>query len=71
MSEGRRISRRELLKSAGRYGALVGLIGGVGGLAARTGCRGTACDACPLVARCDLAKARETRGREGENGGRS
>jgi hypothetical protein len=71
MSDDLKTTRRELLKSAGRYGALLGLIGGVGTLAARTACNRTPCAACPLLARCDLAKAQETRERSLENGGRS
>jgi hypothetical protein len=71
MSEERRTTRREMLKSAGRYGALLGLIGGVGTLAARSACRQTPCGACTLLARCDLSKAQEARARSGENGGRS
>lgn len=71
MSEPRKTSRRELLTSVGRYAALVGLVGGVGTLAARTACRRTACAACPLLARCDLAKAQESRERGVEIGGRS
>jgi hypothetical protein len=54
-------TRREVLKSIGRYGALVGLLGGVGTLAARTACQSTPCTACPSLARCDLIKAQEAR----------
>jgi hypothetical protein len=64
-------TRRELLKSVGRYGTLVCLLGGVGTLAARTACHKTPCTACPLLARCDLSKAQEARARDAENGGRS
>ena len=71
MSEPRKTSRRELLTSVGRYAALVGLVGGVGALAARTACRRTACAACPLLARCDGEKAREARTGGAEIGGRS
>jgi hypothetical protein len=71
MNEQRKTSRRELLTSVGRYAALVGLVGGVGALAARTACRRTVCGACPLLARCDLAKAEEARECGLEHGGRS
>ena len=54
-------SRRELLKSVGRYGLLVGLVGGVGALAARGGCERAACANCRLLARCDLEAARQAR----------
>ena len=68
-------TRREILKSVGRYGALLGLLGGVGVLAGRTACGQGACAGCPLLARCDLSKAQEVRagGRGGgaENRGRS
>jgi hypothetical protein len=64
-------SRRELLTSVGRYSALLGLIGGVGTLAARTACNATACSACPLISRCDLSKARQARADIANNGGRS
>ena len=64
-------TRREVLKTVGRYGALLGLIGGVGTLAARTACNKTPCAACPLLTRCALSKAQEAHARNGENGGRS
>ena len=54
-------TRRDLLKSVGRYGALLGLLGGVGTLAARTACDQTPCRACPLLTRCDLSKAQDAR----------
>jgi len=50
-----------LLISIGRYGALLGLIGGIGALAARTACAETPCSACPLLSRCDLSKAQDAR----------
>ena len=61
MSDQEKTTRRELLKSVGRYGALLGLLGGMGTLAARTACNQTPCAACPLLTRCDLSKAQETR----------
>lgn len=54
-------TRRELLKSVGRYGLLVGLVGGVGALAARGGCQQAACAKCRLLARCDLEAAQRVR----------
>jgi len=67
-------TRREMLKSVGRYGALLSLLGGVGVLAGRRACGQAACAGCPLLARCDLSAAREARAGGGggaKNGGRS
>ena len=64
-------TRREMLKSVGRYGALLGLLGGVAALAGRTVCAQAACAGCPLLARCDLSKAQDVRARGAEVRGRS
>lgn len=61
-----RTTRRELLKTAARYGLLVGLVGGVGVLAARTGCQQSACAGCRLLARCDLKAAQRARAADAE-----
>jgi hypothetical protein len=71
MSDEQGTTRRELLKSIGRWGALVGLLGGVSVLAAKTACDQTPCSACPLLSRCDLSKARQARAAGANNGGRS
>jgi hypothetical protein len=61
-----RTTRRELLKSAARYGLLAGLVGGVGGLAARNGCGQSACAGCRLLTRCDLTAAQRARAANAE-----
>jgi hypothetical protein len=64
-------SRREMLKSLGRYGALLGLLGGVGAMAARSACGSTPCSACPALSGCDLSKARASRDVAAAGKGRS
>ncbi len=64
-------TRRELLKSVGRYGILVGLVGTVGGLAARGGCQQAACARCRWLAECDLEAAQLARAAAGRMEGRS
>jgi len=58
-----------MLTAIGRYGALLGLIGGIGTLAARTACADTPCSACPLLSGCDLSKAEQARKNIAANGG--
>ena len=64
-------TRRELLKSLGRYGALLGLLGGIGTLTARTACSKAPCSSCPLLSRCTLPKAQESRAPSTEKGPRT
>jgi len=67
----RQTSRRELLKSAGRYGLLLGIVGGVGALAAQRGCQQAACANCRLLAKCDLDAAQAARAANFRQEGRS
>ena len=63
MNDAPQTSRRELLKSIGRASALLGLLGGVGTLAAKTACAKTPCSACPLLTDCNQPKAQTARDR--------
>jgi hypothetical protein len=62
--EPKKMPRREALVVLGRMGALAGIVGGIGWLAARNarGCElENPCQACAKYRNCDLDKARAAR----------
>jgi hypothetical protein len=61
--ESERKSRREFLTSAGRWGVLAALVGGMGWLVGRAGatdCAQPACDQCRQFGRCSLPQKKVT-----------
>jgi hypothetical protein len=63
MNQPQEQSRREFFRTAGRFGALLAVIGGVGALQARGDCGQSSCAACPKLDGCKLRQAGQWRNR--------